>query len=71
MRSCRELTDGRIAAELSNETRLVIDHIILATGYKPDMKKVPYLAEVLDEMELADGFPSSTSTSRPVCPGCS
>ncbi len=57
MRSCRELADGSIEVELSNETRLVIDHIILATGYKPDMKKVPYLAGVLDEMELADGFP--------------
>jgi FAD-dependent urate hydroxylase len=57
VRRCRELQDGRIEVELSNETRLVVDHIILATGYKPDMKKVPYLAGVMDDLELADGFP--------------
>lgn len=57
VRRCRAFTDGRIEVELSNETRLVIDHVILATGYKPDMTKVPYLAGVLDEMELAEGFP--------------
>jgi thioredoxin reductase len=53
---CRELPD-RIEVELSNETHLAVDHIVLATGYKPDMRKVPYLAGVVDEMELADGFP--------------
>jgi FAD-dependent urate hydroxylase len=57
VRRCKELSDGRIEVELSNETRLVIDHVILATGYKPDMTKVPYLAGVLGDMELADGFP--------------
>jgi FAD-dependent urate hydroxylase len=57
VRGCRELSDGGIEVELSNGTQLVVDHIILATGYKPEMTKVPYLAGVLDEMELADGFP--------------
>jgi lysine/ornithine N-monooxygenase len=57
VRGCRELSDGGIEVELSNGTQLVVNHIILATGYKPDMTKVPYLAGVLDEMELAAGFP--------------
>jgi hypothetical protein len=35
----------------------VVDHIVLATGYKPDMNKVPYLSGVVEDMELADGFP--------------
>src|SRR5215210_8515527 len=48
--ACRELPD-RIEVELSNDTHLAVDHIVLATGYKPDMKKVPYLAGVVDEME--------------------
>jgi len=51
------MSDGRIEVRLSNGTDLVVDHVILATGYKPDMTKVPYLAGVLDELELADGFP--------------
>jgi hypothetical protein len=35
----------------------VVDHVVLATGYKPDMRKVPYLAGVVDAMDLVDGFP--------------
>ena len=54
--TCRELPD-RIEVGLSDGTRLVIDHIVLATGYKPDMREVPYLSGVVDDMELADGFP--------------
>jgi thioredoxin reductase len=54
---CRELSDGGIEVELSNGTQLVVDHIILATGYKPDMTKVPYLTGIVDDLELADGFP--------------
>jgi len=54
--TCRELPD-RIEVGLSDGTRLVVDHIVLATGYKPDMRKVPYLSGVVDDMELADGFP--------------
>jgi len=55
--SCRELENGEIAVELSNGVRLMVDHVILATGYKPDMRKVLYLAGVIDRLELADGFP--------------
>jgi FAD-dependent urate hydroxylase len=55
--TCREILDGEIEVELSNETRLTVDYVILATGYKADMTKVPYLAGVIDGLELADGFP--------------
>ena len=54
--ACRELSD-RIEVVLSNDTHLAVDHVVLATGYKPDMRKVPYLAGVVEDMELADGFP--------------
>src|SRR5215208_6011277 len=55
--ACRESPDGEIEVELSNGTRLAVDYVILATGYKADMTKVPYLAGVIDRLELADGFP--------------
>lgn len=55
--ACRELAGGEIEAELSDGTRLVVDHVILATGYKPDLSKVPYLAGVIERVQLADGFP--------------
>ena len=55
--ACREAPGGEIEAELSDGTRVAADHLVLATGYKADMGKVPYLSGVVDEMELADGYP--------------
>jgi FAD-dependent urate hydroxylase len=46
---------GEIAVTLSDGTRLTTDHVLLATGYKVDMRRVPYLAAT--GLELADGFP--------------
>lgn len=55
--SCREDPGGEIEVGLSNGTRLAVDYVILATGYKADMTKVPYLSGVMDRLDLADGFP--------------
>jgi cation diffusion facilitator CzcD-associated flavoprotein CzcO len=54
---CTEVPGGEIEAHLSTGERLEVDHIVLATGYKVDMRAVPYLSGVVDELELADGFP--------------
>ena len=45
--------DGAISARLTDGSTIEADHLLLATGYKPDMRRVPYLPEI----ELADGFP--------------
>jgi cation diffusion facilitator CzcD-associated flavoprotein CzcO len=45
--------NGAITARLTDGTSLEADHLLLATGYKPDMTRVPYLPPI----ELADGFP--------------
>jgi cation diffusion facilitator CzcD-associated flavoprotein CzcO len=55
--TCEEVPDGEIEARLSTGERLAVDHLVLATGYKPDMREVPYLSGVIDHMELVDGFP--------------
>jgi len=55
--ACREAPGGEIEVGLSNGTRLALDYVVLATGYKADMTKVPYLSGVVDRLELADGFP--------------
>ena len=34
-----------------------MDQVVLATGYKPDMRRVPYLSGIIDRLQLADGFP--------------
>ena len=49
-----ELTaNGAITARLTDGTSIEADHLLLATGYAPDMTRVPYLPPI----ELADGFP--------------
>jgi FAD-dependent urate hydroxylase len=65
--ACEEVPDGEIEARLSTGEHLAVDHVVLATGYKPDMRKVPYLSGVIDRMELADGFPrfSNPVSARP------
>jgi thioredoxin reductase len=45
--------DGVVSARLTDGTRIEADHVLLATGYAPDMRRVEYLPEI----ELADGFP--------------
>ena len=57
--ACREVPGGEVEVkvELSNGTRLVVDYVILATGYKADMTKVPYLSGVIDRLKFTDGFP--------------
>jgi cation diffusion facilitator CzcD-associated flavoprotein CzcO len=55
--ACREKSGGEIEVVLSDGTRLSVDYVILATGYKADMTKVPYLSGVMDRLELAGGFP--------------
>ena len=49
--------DSGLQVGLSNSDRLIVDHVVFATGYRADLARVPYLAGVLPGIELADGFP--------------
>ena len=55
--SVAERPGGSMAVTLSGGEILPADHIILATGYAADLARVSYLAGVLDEIRVADGFP--------------
>ena len=46
-----------LEARLSDSTMLAVDRVVLATGYRADLARVPYLAGVLDRVATADGFP--------------
>jgi cation diffusion facilitator CzcD-associated flavoprotein CzcO len=48
---------GAARVSLASHDVLVVDRIIFATGYKADLTRVPYLAGVLDEVRIEDGFP--------------
>ena len=65
---CRE-EDGEIHVRLSNGEELTVDYIVLATGYKPDMNKVPYLSGVVRRMDLSDGFPILDDNFQTSLPG--
>lgn len=54
--SCRETGDG-LAVTLDNGDTLHVDHVILATGYKVRIEKVPFLAGLLGQLAVRDGFP--------------
>lgn len=54
-----ELPDGTVAVTLDDETTLVVDAIILATGYKVQIDRVPFLAHsnILPQLVTRNGFP--------------
>jgi cation diffusion facilitator CzcD-associated flavoprotein CzcO len=51
--------DQTISLDLTSGTRLQADHVILATGYKVDIHRVPFLATgpVRDRLQVRNGFP--------------
>ena len=55
--------------QLSDGTELAVDHIVLATGYRADLTRVPYLTEVLPLVETADGFPLLDDAFQTSLPG--
>lgn len=60
---------GAASVRLSDGTELTADRIVLATGYKADLARVPYLAGVLDLIDVADGFPVLDETFQASLPG--
>ena len=55
--ACRERPSGEVDVKLSGGERVVVDHVLLATGYRPDLANVGYLEPLLDGIETVDGFP--------------
>lgn len=55
-----------VTVTLGDGTRLETDHVLLATGYRVDMRRVPYLPA---DLELADGFPVLDEDFQTSLPG--
>jgi cation diffusion facilitator CzcD-associated flavoprotein CzcO len=49
---------GATVVTLSNGERLHVDRVLFATGYKAEMARVPYLAELLPGIAVRDGSPA-------------
>ena len=50
--------DGALRVTLSDATRLSVDAVVLACGYRADLARVPYLSGVINDVALVDGFPA-------------
>jgi thioredoxin reductase len=64
-----ERPDGTIGVVLSGGQVVHVDHVIAATGYETDLTRVPYLAGVIDDIELAAGRPMLDEAFETTVPG--
>jgi FAD-dependent urate hydroxylase len=56
--SCKETPNGDLEATLSNSKTVYVDHVVLATGYKVDITRLPILStSLLNRIETRNGFP--------------
>ena len=60
---------GALRVTLSDATRLTVDTVVLACGYRADLARVPYLEGVIDEIALVDGFPALDEHFQTSVPG--
>jgi FAD-dependent urate hydroxylase len=49
--------DSELRVTLSDSTRLAVDRIVIACGYRANLASVPYLRPLLDRVGIADGYP--------------
>jgi len=56
---CDELPGGDVAVKLDNGQTLLVDQLVLATGYRVQIQRVPFLAQgnILAKLKINDGFP--------------
>ena len=56
---CKVQPNGEIEVKLSNGETLLVDQIIMATGYKVMIDRVPFLAQgnIIEKLAVQNGFP--------------
>jgi thioredoxin reductase len=67
--TCGVTQTGAIHAVLDGETPLEVDHVVLATGYRVDIARVPYLRDLLSELETVEGYPVLNESFESSVPG--
>jgi len=68
---CDEANSGLYKVHMDNGKRLEVDHIILATGYKVDINKIPFLSSgnILPKLNINEGFPELDGYLQTSLPG--
>jgi FAD-dependent urate hydroxylase len=54
---------------LTDRTRLTADFVVFASGYRADIRRVPYLEPLLDDLAVSDGFPQLSEGFETSVPG--
>ena len=69
--ACGESAGGALEVGLSSGEALTVDEVILATGYKVDVGRIPLLASgnLLARLEVSNGFPVLDEQFRSNVPG--
>jgi cation diffusion facilitator CzcD-associated flavoprotein CzcO len=67
----RQEPTGDIVAVLSNEQQIVVDHVVLATGYRVTVAAVPYLtrSHLAGDLHTVDGCPVLDEDFQSSIPG--
>ena len=68
---CTELPSGELSVRLDDGQSFSVDHIILATGYKVQLERIPLLAQgnLLPEIVSRNGFPVLDTHFQTSVPG--
>jgi len=69
--SCRQSADGALVVALDDGSRLVVDDLILATGYCVDLRRLPFLAAggLIGRLQLVEGSPALDEHFQANLPG--
>ena len=68
--SCTETPTGELETVLSNGETITIDQVVLATGYKVDIARLPILSpNLLARLETRNGFPALDDHFETSVPG--
>jgi thioredoxin reductase len=68
---CDELPSGELGIRLDNGRSFTVDHVILATGYKVQLERIPLLAQgnLLPDIVSRNGFPALDTHFQTSVPG--
>jgi cation diffusion facilitator CzcD-associated flavoprotein CzcO len=69
--NCSELSTGDLGVQIDNGQKIVVDRIVLATGYKVEFAQIPFLqgSTILDRLHIQDGFPQLDEHFQSNIPG--
>lgn len=68
---CAPQADGALQVTLSGDQKIFVDQVICATGYRPDVQKIPFIADgnIFSKMEIKNGLPELNDALESNIPG--